>query len=84
MDRVAFIAKIRAVPVAERMTQARLAVASGVSRRRLLGRLIAEGYLRRVTDCISPTLTVKNKVAWLQFVLSQDTLPLAQDHVHKK
>lgn len=46
-----------------------MTVASGVSHR-LLGRLIAEGYLRRATDRMSPALTGKNKVARLQFVLS--------------
>jgi hypothetical protein len=63
-DRVALVTKIHGVSVAERTTRARLAASSGVSRRPL-GRLIAEGYLRRVTDRISPTLTVKNKVARL-------------------
>jgi transposase-like protein len=62
-------AKIRAVPIDQRTNQQRLAEASGVSQR-LIGLVLREGRLNRVTDRIKPSLTEANRVARLQHVLS--------------
>ncbi|KAG2788834.1 hypothetical protein PC116_g9974 [Phytophthora cactorum] len=63
------VEKIRAVPVQQRQNQRQLAEASGVSKR-LVGILLRDGLLHRVTDRIKPSLTVAIRIARLQFVLS--------------
>ncbi|KAG6976244.1 hypothetical protein JG688_00001592 [Phytophthora aleatoria] len=68
-DRDELVEKIRAVPIQQRQNQRQLVEASGVSKR-LVGILLRDGLLHRVTDRIKPSLTVANRIARLQFVLS--------------
>ncbi|KAG3121701.1 hypothetical protein PI124_g1010 [Phytophthora idaei] len=68
-DRDELVEKIRAVQIQQRQNQRQLADASGVSKR-LVGIVLRDGLLHRVTDRIKPSLTDANRIARLQFALN--------------